>query len=309
MYNILSKQRVAYMALDYKSQIGLDAIMPVLDEYVVWYGRLVKSYFEEKPFMGEAPDVFGEWLAKALKEKNIDNLTAERIKRVHEDMIAAAKDFSLKYNMRDKPPLREYDELNRHYEEFIQMMRRLELDHATENSGFDKKTGLRSLKLLKNDFTHEMERRARRGNPLSLALVKINNYKDGWDKDEEGLRTVITGISNKMKDSLRSFDDAYYLGREYFLLMLKHADVVGSQAAVSRLNIGISAARMAAPDGEKADISVSTVVSEPLPGDDLDQLLVNMKKDLDGIDAKGTVVQYSDISPLQRYIHSMDPKK
>lgn len=297
------------MALEYKSQIGLDAIMPVLDEYVVWYGKLVKSYFEEQAFSGDAPDVFGEWLARARAEKNIDDLTADRIKRIHADMVNAAKDFSLKYKMREKPPLREYDELNRHYEEFIQMMRRLELDHATENSGFDKKTGLRSLKLLKNDFAHEMERRARRGNPLSLALVKINGYDESWDKDEEGVRAVIAGVSDRMKESLRSFDDAYYLGREYFLLMLKHADLLGSQAAVSRLNTGISAARLSTPNNGKADVSISTVVSEPMPGDDIDQLLANMKKDLDGIDAKGTVIQYSDISPLQRYIHSMDPKK
>lgn len=297
------------MVLEYKSQLGLDAIMPVLDEYVVWYGKLMKSYFAGQPFSGSPPPVFAEWLDRAREENNIDKLTDERVSRIHGDMVAAANDFALKYSARDKPPLEEYDELNRHYEEFIQTMRRLELDHATENSGFDERTGLRSAKLLKSDFAREMERRARRGNPLSLALVKINDFGANWEEDQDRLRDTIQDMSNQMKESLRSFDDAYYLGREYFLLMLKHADVLGSQAAVSRLNHGVTGARISVPGQKGGELSISTVVSEPTFGDDLDQLLANMKKDLVGIDSKGTVVQYSDISPLQRYIHSMDQKK
>ena len=297
------------MPLQYNSQIGLDAIMPVLDEYVVWYGKLMKSYFEGQPFKGEAPSVFDDWLSSAKADKNIDELTAERVKRIHAGMVQAATDFTTKYSSRENPPLKEYDELNRHYEEFIQMMRRLELDHATENSGFDEKTGLRSAKLLKSDIARELERRARRGNPLSLALVKINNFSADWTKDEEALRGVIRRISDRIKECLRSFDDAYYLGDEYFLLALKHADMLGSQAAVSRLNQGITGAHIALPNDPLEEVSIATVVSEPTPGDEFDTLLANMKKDLEGIDSKGTVVQYNEVSPLQRYINSIDKDK
>jgi diguanylate cyclase len=297
------------MALEYKSQIGLDAIMPVLDEYVVWYGKLMKAYFEGVPAKESAPVVFTEWLLKAEAGNNIDDLMAERLKRIHEGMVQAAVLFAAKFASRENPPLREYDELSRHYEEFIQMMRRLELDHATENSGFDDKTGLRSIKLMKEDISREMERRARRGNPFSLAVVKINNFKEEWRKNEEGTRVMIRKISDKIKESLRSFDDAYYLGNEYFLLSLKHADMLGSQAAVSRLNQGITSAHIPMLDDPIAEISVSTVVSEPTQGDSLDGLLTNMKKDLEGIDTKGTVLQYNDVSPLQRYLHSIGKDK
>lgn len=297
------------MALQYSSQIGLDAIMPVLDEYVVWYGQLIKSYFSGEEFSGGEPLVFEAWLEKAKSEGNIDDLTAERVKRIHEDLVTAANDFMRKYSSREKPPLQEYDELNRSYDEFIQMMRRLELDLATENSGFDERTGLRSAKLLKADIAREMERRARRGNPFSLALVKINRFNREWLLADDQMRPMIRSISDRMKDSLRSFDDAYYLGEEYFLLALKHADVLGSQSAVNRLSQYISAAHINVPDSDEDEVSVSIVVSEPTPGDDLDTLLANMKKDLVGIDSKGTVVQYSELSPLQRYLHSIDKNK
>jgi diguanylate cyclase len=297
------------MALEYSSQIGLEAIMPVLDEYVVWYGKLMKSYFAAEPFEGQAPEVFGEWVEKALKEKNIEKLTAERLRHIHKDMAEAANDFARKYTSREKPPLQEYDELNRHYEEFIQMMRRVELDHATENSGFDEKTGLRSVKLMRSDLAREMERRARRGNPFSVALVKINKFDNEWAKNEDAFRAMIRHVSDRMKDSLRSFDDAYYIGDEYFLLALKHADMLGSQAAISRLNRSITSAHITVPGDPLEEISVSTVVSEPIPGDDFDKMLDNMKNDLKNIDSKGTVVQYTELSPLQRYIHSIERKK
>lgn len=297
------------MALEYKPSVGLEAIMPVLDEYVIWYGRLVKSYFEGVPSKYPPPMVFSEWLLKAGAEKNISSHMAERVKRIHEGMIEAANIFTAKYVTGQGSPLKEYDELNRHYEEFIQVMRRLELDHALENSGFDEKTGLRSLKVMADDIGREMERRARQGNPFSLALVKINNFKKNWRDQEELCRDMVRRISDQIKLCLRSFDDAYYLGGEYFLLSLKHADILGAQAAVSRLNQGVTAAHIPAAGDPLEEVSVSTIVYEPAQGDVLQDLLANMKRDLQGIEAKGTVLQYNDISPLQRYIHSIGKDK
>ncbi len=283
--------------------------MPVLDEYVVWYGRLVRSYFEAKPADEKPPAVFMEWLEKAKAEGNISTNMAERVSRIHADMWASAREFTNKFAARDISPLKEYNELSRHYEEFIQMMRRMELDEAVENSGFDEKTGLRSVKLLKDDVSREMERRARRGNPFSLALVKINGFKEEWRENEDEFYIMIRKITDQVKECLRSFDDAYFLGGEYFLLCLKHADMLGSQAAIARLNMSINSADIPTPDNANEQISVSTVVSEPTQGDNLENMLENMKKDLIGIDSKGTVVQYNDISPLQRYIHSMGKDK
>lgn len=293
------------MALEYKSQIGLDVIMPVLDEYVVWYGKIVKTYFDGKPMMETPPSVFDKWLSGAGLPGN----TADKVRRIHQGMVDAAKLFITKYASREHPPLSEYNELSRHYEEFIQIMRRLELDHATENSGFDEKTGLRSAKLMAEDVSRELERRARRGNPFSLALLKINNFKDEWRTNEDSFRAMIVKIADQIKETLRSFDDAYYMGDEYFLLSLKHADMLGSQAALGRLNGLISAAHIPAPDDPIEEISASTVLSEPLPGDSLDDLIANMKRDLAGIDEKGAVLQYNDLSPIQRYIHSIEKGK
>lgn len=293
------------MPLEYKSQIGLDEIMPVLDEYIVWYGKIVRSYFQGVPFKESPPGVFTDWLEKAELSPN----TQERGRRIYQGMVDAAKAFVTKYASRETPPLSEYNEFSGYYEEFIQYMRRLELDLATENSGFDEKTGLRSPKLMKDDIARELERRARRGNPLSLALIKINNFRPEWKKDEKPYRAIIAGIADQLRECLRSFDDAYYLGDEYFLLSLKHADMVGSQAAMIRLNRAITAAHIPTPDDPMEEVSVSSVLSEPTPGDSVDQLLENMKKDLANVEGKGIVLQYNEMSPIKRYMLSMENEK
>lgn len=295
--------------LEYKSHtgIGLKDIMPVLDEHIAWYAKQLEYYFEDRPIREPAPRVFREWLSKAVANRNIGENMAQRLARVHEEMEVAADKFVEGMQESKQAPYKQFKELTRHYEEFIQIMRRIELDQVFENSGFDDKTGLRSPKLMADDIAREMERRSRQGNPFSLAIVKINNYDPKWEKHDEEHRMMIRFISDQIRDCLRSFDDAYYMGGEYFLLALKQTDVIGSKSAVYRLNGGINVSHIKTP-GEDSEISVSTVVCEPTPGDSLNDLISNMKNDLNGIDDKGTIVQFNDISPLQRYIHSITKK-
>jgi len=293
------------MALDYTPKTGLDAVMPILDEYVVWYGKLVRAYLEEKPLKEAPPLVFAEWMATAELPENI----ADRARRIHQGMVQAARSFAMKYTSRTEPPLAEYNELSRYYEEFIHFMHRLEVDLANENSGFDKRTGLRSIKLMQEDIAREMERRARRGNPFSIAIIKINHFKDEWRSNPQKCLTMIRGVSDRIKESLRSFDDAYYMGDEYFVLSLKHADTVGAQAALNRLNNGLSKTPVFSPDNPNEEMSLTSVFYEPAEGDKLDNLLVNLKNDLGNVTEKAAVIQYNDVSPLKRYLHSIDGDK
>lgn len=293
------------MPLEYKSQIGLDVIMPVLDEYIVWYGKIMRSYFEGKPSLPTPPQVFDIWISGA----GLTDRTDEKVRRIHQGMVDAAGKFITKYGARETPPLGEFNDLTGHYEEFIQVMRQLELDQATENSGFDEKTGLRSPKLMRDDISRELERRARRGNPFCLALIKINKFDNEWQKNASQFRNMVLKIADQLKECLRSFDDAYYIGDEYFLLSLKHADLLGSQAALGRLNKSIATAHIPVPGDPIEEISVSSVLSEPTPGDSFETLLTNMKKDLGGIDEKGAILQYNEMSPIQRYMLSMEKGK
>jgi diguanylate cyclase len=293
------------MAREYKSSLALEAIMPVLDDYVVWYGKLMGAYFEGRPLKDAPPVSFTDWLLKANLSKNV----MDRALRLHSGLRDSAKAFIFKYGMKDGLPLKEYNELSHHYEEFIHFIRRLELDHVKETSGYDERTGLRAVQMMHDDIAQEMERLSRRGHPFCLALIKINNYQEGWRDNLDLTAPMVRRIADVARDSLRSFDDAYYLGEEYFLLCLKHSDMPGTQAAMTRLSSMIDHAHIPHPGDPLAEISISSVVFEPMQGHDIDEVIGNMKKDLEGINAKGTVVYFRELSPLQRYMQQMDKTK
>ncbi len=299
------------MALEYKTNSNIDSLLPVLDQHVVWYGKIIKGYFEGKPFTDPFPEIFGTWITKAKKDKDVNEKTAERLERLHQEMMDSARIFVAKCNLAfETPPLDEYKEFTKYYEEFIQAIRRVERDHAIENSGFDEKTGLRSVRMLRGDIAVEMERVARQGNPFSIALLRVNNFKPIWDEPEyeEYAYAVVQGFGHKIKESLRAFDDAYYLGQSYFLLSLKHADMVGADAALSRLNKATKDKTILLPSGDVFALSTTAVVFEPSPAEKLDDMLANMKADIENADHTMAVFKYNDLSPLQRYVKDMGKK-
>ena len=56
-------------------------------------------------------------------------------------------------------------------------------------------------------------------------------------------------------------------------------------------------------NGEKSKLSMSCCIAQPVQGDDVDELINNLKKDLAKIDRQaGTVLEYYEVSPLQRYV-------
>lgn len=289
------------MALEYKTPIDLKIVMQVLDDHMIWYGKIVRGYFEKRPFNEKFPVSFKEWISSAQKAELIDSRVAEKLNGIYKGLIEAANIFITKCDSFDDSPLNEYSDFSKHYEEFIQAMRRIERDQAVENSGFDDRTGLRSTRMMRDDIDIEMQRRARQGSPFAVALLKIVNFKDEWREDKDYILPVIQKISKQIKACLRAFDDAYYLGDEYFLLSLKQADMIGAESAMGRLNSAIKAVHIAMPHDVMDDIKVSAVVFEPSIAENIDVLIDNMKKDLEVIGEKVGVVKYNDLSPIQRY--------
>lgn len=289
------------MALEYKTNIGVEAIVPILDEHIVWYGQMMRVYFERSKDVPNTPAVFEEWISDAERDHVLSANIAARLRRLHGDMVKAGTIFIAKAMMWDQNPLDEFNEFTRHYEEFIQFMRRIEREQALENSGIDERTGLRSTKVMIDDIEREMDRRSRRGSPFALALLRLNDFSEAWAAEEESFMLTIRKISDQIRYTLRSFDDAYYLGGPYFLVSLKHADGVGSQVASSRLSSGIASAHIPQPQSPGREISIVALVSDPVEGEDVVTLIENMKKDMGGISSGGTVLQYNDLSPLQRF--------
>lgn len=180
------------------------------------------------------------------------------------------------------------------YEGLAGLIYRLEKDALLVDNGIDPQTGLRSERVMIADLERELERRARSGQPFSIALTRIDG--DAASKDPQKVALAI----KILQKTLRSFDDAYVTGQGEYLVSLKHSDVNGALKFAKRLSDALVR-------NEDVTFSMSCCVAEPVPGENLFELIDNTRNDLNYIAnlGSGASGQYEDLSPLSRFIQKI----
>ncbi len=284
------------MVLEYDTNIFIEDMSSILEDYAHWFGQvaLCVSYDEEKHFLDDVtlPTSFSAWLAQA-NESKADVLTI--LNDIHEDLLKAAESLLAVLKDGDKPIYQDFSNFKNIYMDFLSHIHRLEKESTLKGRNVEKRTGLRSPKAIENDLKIELERVSRQGNPFSLLMVRIDAF-DSSKNPEEILKKAVKNI----KACMRSFDDAYYLGEGHFLVSLKHADILGAQAAVGRLQFFI---KEDVEEGSSASMTMSFSMAEPMPGSDVDDLIENMRLDLDKhMRDSDTVLELVEVSPLERFV-------
>lgn len=301
------------MALKYKENEHWAKLLPILEDHTAWYHVLVQCLFypENMDMMHQLkkPTSFAQWVVYANREKGIQPEIVEKLSAVHADMFKIVD--GLVYNMKEtraKPPHKDFQKFLTNYEEFLFYVRRLEKDLLQEGSGYDSQTGLRSKNMLFTDIQRELERLERQGKNFCVALMKIDDFesicKDSPHDERNGYIKLIASL---IKLSIRSFDDAYYVGEDEFVLSLKQTDVSGGVTALERLRRELEQQKvMLRSEGglEESLLSMSCCIAEPVGGDDVHDLIRNLRADLKNTTYKktDTVLEYHELSPLQRYV-------
>lgn len=192
-----------------------------------------------------------------------------------------------------RPDFDSFDKFLHLYENFTERVERLEIDSVLSNFGVDVDTGLRSAHVIVADLERELDRRARRGQAFSIILSQIDDVKS--ETYEAQLKIAAAAI----KSCMRSFDDAYLSGPNEVLVSLKQTDNAGAMRFVDRLKSVLVK--------KEADFTMSFCVVEPMPGEDVETLLANVRNDLRSIakERAGDAVEFEDISPLQRFINKV----
>lgn len=291
------------MALDYNSNNKFVALAPVLEDYAEWFANIATlvAYHDEGAAkeVVTTPQSFQEWLSQAQKDESIQPVVIEMIIKTYEDMVQVGASVLAEVKSGRKPSQQVFKDFKNLYAAFLSRIRRLEMDNVIDGSGMDEETGLRHLKTIKADLKREMERLTRQGNPFSLVMCRIDKFV-GQDNQKAALEIA----SRSIKKCMRSFDDAYYLSNGHFLISLKHADIIGAQAAVGRLQQNLKE-----DESNRADkiMTMSYCIAEPVPGDVTDELLNNMQGDLtDHLNDTDAVLKFLEISNLERFVHSME---
>lgn len=305
------------MPLEYQhNQKIWETLLPVIEEQGQWFHNLLEYLFYPVS-EGAMEDVrklasFDEWVVSANESENVRPEIVEKLNALHNDLfknaellMSAAKEGG------KKPPHKDFKDLITMYEEYISYIRRLEKDFMIEGAGFDSFTGLRSVAVLCNDVEREMERLARQGKSFCLSVARIDHF-EGLSKNnsKEDIDNLIKLVASLIKISIRSFDDAYYIGNGEFALCLKQADISGGVAALERLRNELDKKNIALDSifDEKKVSSMSCCIAEPIEGDKVEELVTHLREDLAGSDMENedTVLKHRELSPLQRYVEHKD---
>ena len=289
------------MAIKYTLDSKLSTLGEFLEEYTNWHTAVVKSLLlgAAKP---DSPVKLIEWLDK-LSLKNIDHdgrytAQAETLKQKHQVLVSMSSVVNQDAEKQLETFLSEYVLFMNEMNSFCQSV-------LLEQWGMDVMTGLKNLAVMDRDLAVEMERLSREGFPFCLGLARIDNFEAiSKSVSKEEAEDVIKEVSRLVLQSLRSYDEAFRVSRDHFIMCLKQSDLVGGQKGLERLRDLMEASDMKVKLGEEEKlVTLSCCVAAPLPGDDVDDLIDNLYVDLDKqIKDDGSVLAYQEMSPLERFM-------
>lgn len=289
------------MAINYSLDAKLNILGEFLEEYQRWHTAVIKSLLLNGP-KPDAPKKLMDWLSD-LSLKNIDldgryASKAELLKQKHQVLVAMS-------GVVNQDAEKQLDTFLSEYVVFMNEMQAFSQAVLLEQWGQDVLTGLKNNAVLHRELAIEMERLAREGYPFCLGLARIDHFDEiSKAVSTEEAENVIKDVSDLVLKSLRSYDEAFRVSRNHFIMCLKQSDLVGGQKGLERLRDLMEAAEIKVNlNGEEKLVSLSCCVAAPLPGDDVDDLIDNLYVDLDKqIKDDGSVLAYQEMSPLERFM-------
>lgn len=276
---------------DYLKNLG-----PVLEECAQWFGQIATAiaYPEEEHGLIQAPSSYRSWQKQAEEADAVSTSALKNLTESYEHMVMEGRAINKILSEASKPDVKIFESFKKRYDVFFRQIRRLEHSSALEEGGMDEQTGLRSAKSIEADMKRELERLERQGTAFCQVMARIDQF--GLLKDHDSaLNVAVKTIEN----TIRPFDDAYYLGGGHFLISMKQADVIGAEAGVKRIRAEL------AQQNSPENITLSFCMLEPVVGDKTDKMLKNMRQDLDEHEnAIDTTLKFKEISELERFISS-----
>lgn len=303
------------MSLTYDAENRLKALSPILDEYSEWFGRVFRRAFypgdsRTKGSSLKQPNSLGLWIEDPKATDFVDEGSLDKIRGISGELHEAARLLMDRGSETGGAPGVELvDNFVDLHDEFVAHIRRLERDSLLADSGLDSLTGLRTQEVMAKDIRREMERRSRRGKPFCLVLGRIDDFGPIRAANvSEAVDHLIVQAASAIRECVRTYDDSYRLENGEFLMCLKHADIDGGLAAVDRIQRTLARdATTVRLDGGERFLTLSFVTAEPEHGEDAIELIAHLRADLDKISGERSVsLQYYEVSPLKRYIQSID---
>jgi diguanylate cyclase (GGDEF)-like protein len=272
------------MVLRYKGAVPSDMLVADFQEHVDWFTDIVRVAFfyagQDIDVRLRPPSAFAEYIkntpeiTEIIKEESI-----HRLDEVHENLAKTAAEFIDRSRASQPITVDLYKRLEEQMDAYALQLRRIEDEVMASGFSIDPVTGLRSVSGMKDDVSREMDRRDRKNVPFCVCNLSLDDKSINSDAyDRKYVEDLYRQIGSRMTGVLRSFDDAYHLGRGEFILCLKHVDMLDACSVMERFIEQISNMTVRLDDGRVLQSTASAGVVEPIPGDDIDGILNNARQ-------------------------------
>ncbi len=296
------------MALRYMPILSSDMLIVDMEEHIKWFGDIVRAViFSQNADISiyELPNSLLAWCEKEADNIGLRNDLLEKLKYYHLELEIEVKKIIENLNNGVELTPDSYNLIEQNLFSYIKELKKLQENTSGINVAIDPLTGLRSMSGMKNDIQKELDRRERKGSAFCVCEVEIDKVLDLIKiYDKNTMNVIYKKLAKLVLNVIRSFDDAYYLGEGRYLIMLKHIDILDACSVMDRMREEIAGLTIDVEGSfEPLHITASFGVVEPVPGDKIDEILLNLKnavveaKDLGG----NQVVQWKERSSLQKY--------
>jgi diguanylate cyclase (GGDEF)-like protein len=303
------------MAVSYTQTLSIDMIMTEIEALLDWRNQVIRQCIFPgsaiRPADTQAPSALLMWCKRGAESGAIDRKVVDRMVLVYEELCKAARqiiDFSAGGTM---PTIEVYDSFVNQFEAFVVQIRRLHQDISDAGMAVDAVTGLRTVSGMKSDLKREQDRFDRKGTPFSIANIEVDNMAElQQQQDRRGLDSVYATIAQVIARTIRSFDDAYFLGKGEFLLILKHVEFMDACSVMDRLRAEIDTTPVFLAGGAKIKITASFGISEAIQRESPDIALQHAKSALLRAKEAGgnRVTEYRETSALEQYAKDVHGK-
>jgi diguanylate cyclase (GGDEF)-like protein len=256
-----------------------------------------------------APSALLMWCKREAERSAIDRNVSERLELVHEELCQVASQMLTHCSAGETPTLELYDAFENQFEAFVTQIRRLQQDVSDSVVAVDPITGLRTVAGMRNDIKREQDRFDRKGTSFSIANVEIDDLAAlQQGRDRRAMDAVYASVAQLIARTVRSFDDAYYLGKGEYLIVLKHVEFMDACSVMDRLRNEIDVTPVSLPGGEKLHVTASFGIAEALQRESPEIATENAKSALQIAKGDGgnRVKEFLERSALEMYARDVN---
>lgn len=282
----------------------------ILNKQIEWLDQLVDITLTDKGSSNpdNAPDIESvESFLNRYKDKGYwSEASATGLLNQYKDIHRKADALSStkKSQKKDDKFKSDSTELRQQLVNFIYLINKLRDMSTLIAFGYDPFSGIKNKQQAMVELKKEGERKLRLEQNFSLLMMRIENLQEveelfGPAKTEDFISKVCQRIENK----LRIFDDMYRLDYNEFLFSIKLTDKAGAMLFARRMQNHFDKEHNAiAFEEHNLPLILSFCMAEPVANENFKQLLDLMRKDLSHAGPKGSIVQYVEQSPIERYV-------